>query len=54
MYLFVFATSETSIGLALITLKNAINSSITINNHFFKNYFFLRKRLAKKINSIKL
>lgn len=54
MYLFVFATSETSIGLALIAFKNAINGSITVNNHFFKNYFFLRKRLSKKINSTKL
>lgn len=51
MYLFVFATSETSVGLALITTKNAFNSSITTNNYFFKNYFFLRKRISKHISS---
>lgn len=46
MYLFVFATSETSVGLALITTRNAYNGTITTNNYFFKNYFFLRKRLT--------
>jgi NADH:ubiquinone oxidoreductase subunit K len=51
MYLFVFATSETSVGLALITTKNAFNSSITTNNYFFKNYFFLRKRLTWNVDS---
>ena len=51
MYLFVFATSETSVGLALITTKTAFNSTITTNNYFFKNYFFLRKRLTKNISS---
>ena len=51
MYLFVFATSETSVGLALITTKNAFNSSISVNNYFFKNYFFLRRRLTRYISS---
>lgn len=51
MYLFVFATSETSVGLALITTRNAYNGTITTNNYFFKNYFFLRKRLTWNVDS---
>ena len=51
MYLFVFATSETSVGLALITTRNAYNGTITTNNYFFKNYFFLRKRLTSNVDS---
>ena len=51
MYLFVFATSETSVGLALITTRNAYNGTITTNNYFFKNYFFLRKRLTLNVDS---
>lgn len=51
MYLFVFATSETSVGLALITTKNSFNSTVSVNNYFFKNYFFFRKRITTRIYS---
>ncbi len=47
--MFVFATSETTIGLSLLLLKHSLNNTITINNFFFKNFFFVRKSLTKNI-----
>ena len=51
MYLFVFATSETTVGLSLLLLKHSLNNTLTINNFFFKNFFFVRKSLTKHIYS---
>lgn len=52
MYLFVLASSETSVGLALITLRNTFNFSISTNSFNFKQFFLLRKRIIATVASV--
>lgn len=46
VYLLILATTESSIGLGLLILRFNIIGTVFNEAFFFKNYFFLRKKIS--------